>query len=396
MITRFVGMDIHKQYAVIVGVNREQEVVLRSERVSMGDLERWCGRHLGKHDGVVIEVTTNTWAVVEMLERYAGQVVVANPYKTKLIAEAQIKNDKVDARALACLLAANFISEVWIPSPQVRQWRQLARHRGRLRKQCTQAKNQLHHLLQTHNLQSPERDLFSAAGRDWLTHQKLPQVEQLILRQLLARIEFSEKQIQECERQIARLAQDDPRIARLMQITGVGLYTAFSIVAVLGDVRRFPSANKLAGYVGLVPREHQSGRRAYHGHITKSGDRLLRWLMIEAAQAAVRWDAHWRQVHQRIAQRRGYSIAIVAIARKLLVTIWHMLTEKSNYQYLRQVSYVRKLQEWAYRIGRQQLSAPSSIAFVADRLRELDLPLLADALVTSGRNARLSLAAPVT
>jgi len=157
-------MDIHKQYAVIVGVNREQEVVLRSERVSMGDLERWCSRHLGEHDGVVTEVTTNTWAVEEMLKRYAGQVVVANPYKTKLIAEAQIKNDKVDARALACLLAANFISEVWIPSPQVRQWRQLARHRGRLRKQCTQAKNQIHHLLQAHNLQSADTPEVAAGG----------------------------------------------------------------------------------------------------------------------------------------------------------------------------------------------------------------------------------------
>ena len=86
----------------------------------------------------------------------------------------------------------------------------------------------------------------------------------------------------------------------------------------------------------------------------------------------------------------------MAIARELLVTIWHMLTEKSNYQYLRQVSCVRKLQEWAYRIGRQHLSAPSSRAFVADRLRELELPLLADALVTSDRNGRLTLAARVT
>jgi transposase len=396
MIARFVGMDIHKQYAVIVGVNRDQEVVLPSERVSMVGLSQWCAGHLSRLDSVVIEVTTNTWAVVELLERYAGRVAVANPYKTKLIAKAHIKNDKVDAHALACLLAANFISEVWIPTPQDRRWRQLARHRGRLRKQCTQAKNQLQHLLQSHNLENPERDLFSAAGRAWLRRQKLSEVEQLIVTQLLARIDLSEEQIQACEQRMARLAYADPCIARLMQITGIGLYTAFSIVAVLGDIHRFPSPSKLAGYVGLVPREHQSGRRAYHGHITKSGDRLLRWLLIEAAQAAVRWDAHWRQVHQRIAQRRGYSIAIVAVARKLLVTIWHMLTEETNYQYLRQASYVRKLQDWAYRIGRQALPASSSKSFVADRLCELGLPHLVDALVTTGRNARLSLAVPVT
>lgn len=396
MIARYVGVDIHKQYAVVVGVNRDQDVVLPSERVSMARLDAWCAQHLSMRDAVVIEVTTNTWAVVELLEQYAGQVVVANPYKTKLIAEAQIKNDKVDALALACLLAANFISKVWIPTPQVRQWRQLARHRGRLRRQCTQAKNRLHQLLQTHNLQSSERDLFTAAGRAWMARQSLPQVELTIARQLLAQVDFSEEQIKECAQQIACLAHDDARIARLMQITGVGLYTAFSIVAVLGDITRFPSASKLSGYVGLVPREHQSGRRAYHGHITKAGDRLLRWLLIEAAQAAVRWDPHWREVHRRIAQHRGYSVAVVAVARKLLVTIWHMLTEHTNYQYLRQESYVRKLQDWAYRIGHQHLPTTSSKAFVADRLHELGLSHLADALVTTGRNARLSLAAPVT
>jgi transposase len=385
-------MDIHKHYAVVVGVNREQDVILPSERVSMARLPQWCAGHLTERDAVVIEVTTNTWAVVEILEAHAGEVVVANPYKTKLIAEAHIKNDKVDAHALACLLAANFISQVWIPSPQVRQWRQLARHRGRLQRLCTQAKNRLQHLLQTHNLRNPEKSLFTAAGRTWLAQQPLPEVEQLMAEQLLAQIDFSEGQLKVCEQRIARLAQGDARIARLMQITGVGLYTAFSIVAVLGDIRRFPSPSKLAGYVGLVPRQHQSGQRAYHGHITKTGDRLLRWLMVEAAQAAVHWDAHWHAVHQRIAQRRGYSIAVVAVARKLLVTIWHMLTEETNYHYLRRESYVRKLQDWAYRIGRQHLNARSSKDFVAHRLRNLELSHLADALVTTGRNSRLSLA----
>lgn len=396
MIARYVGMDIHQQYAVVVGVNREQEVVLTSTRVSMQRLAHWCARHLNAQDAVVIEVTTNTWAVVEILERYAGRVIVANPYKTKLIAEAHIKNDKVDALALAQLLAANFISRVWIPTHQTQEWRQLARHRGRLRRDGTRAKNRLHQLLQRHNLERPTRDLFSAAGRSWLTTQQLSEVETLIAGQLLRQVDLSEKQIKVCEQRMAVLAHQDARSARLMQITGIGLYTAFSIIAVVGDISRFPTANKLAGYVGLVPREHQSGQRADRGHITKTGDRLLRWLLIEAAQAAVRYDPHWREVHRSIAQRRGRGIATVAVARKLVVVIWHMLTEETNYAHLRPASYARKLQDWAYRIGRQALPATSSRAFVSDRLCELGMTELADRLVSTGSRGRVAIAMPVT
>ena len=396
MATRFIGMDVHKQYTVVVGVDQMQQVVLASERVLTTALEGWSRTHLTQEDAVVVEVSTPTWAVLDVLRQYAGQVVAANPYKTKLIAEAQIKNDKVDALALAKLLASNFICQVWVPSSAAREWRGLARHRARLRQHTTQAKNRLQHLLQGHNLNCPSQGLFSTPGRAWLEQQVLSRSEQLIVRQLLAQVEFLEGQIAEVEHHMAYLASDDPRIARLLQISGVGLFTAFSILAVIGDIERFPTPSKLCGYVGLVPREHQSGGRGYRGHITKAGDRLLRWLIIEAAQAAVRCDPHWQQVHARIARRRGYSVAVVAVARKLLVTIWHMLTQQTNYQYLRSPSYVTKLQQWAYSIGHQRLPTPSTKDFVAMQLRALGLSQLADALVSVRRNAALALDMPVT
>lgn len=131
------------------------------------------------------------------------------------------------------------------------------------RRQCTQAKNRLHHLLQNHNLQSPGNDLFSATGQAWLAQQQPPKIEQLIASQLLAQVDVLEEQIKICEQHITRLAHEDIRVARLMQITGVGLYTAFTIGAVPGDITCFPSSRKLTAYVGLVPREHQSGRRPW-------------------------------------------------------------------------------------------------------------------------------------
>ncbi len=393
MITRFFGMDIHQEFAMIVGVNNRQEIIYRVRKVLMQELDSWAAQELTKSDAVVIEVTTNAWHVVDVLSEYAGQVAVANPYKTRLIAEAQVKNDKVDALVLAKLLAAGFLCEVWVPSAEVRQWRILAENHNTLRKQCTEIKNRLHSMRHRHNWQHPGKDLFNRAGRQWLAEQAWPIAEALVVQQGLAQLALFESQLKQTDQQIAGLATQDPRVARLMQITGIGLFTAFAILATIGDIDRFPTAGNLSGYIGLVPRQHQSGQRGYFGHITKSGNRMLRWLLVEAAQAAVRWDPHWREVHTRIAQRRGSAIATVAVARKLLVVIWHMLSFHSNYQHLRQQSYVSKLQNWAYTIGHQHLPAPSSKDFVTDRLRFLHMAPLADLLFSQKGSGKLLISA---
>jgi transposase len=394
MITRFFGMDIHQDFAMVEAVNASQEVVYPTRRITTRKLARWAATELTSEDAVVIEVTTNAWHTVDVLERHAGKVVVANPYKTRLIAEAQIKNDKVDADALARLLAANFICEVWVPSAEVRQWRILAQHRANLCQQCTRIKKRLHSLRHRHNLTSKVKNLFSRAGIEWWQQQPWPASEALIVTQLLAQLELLEAQLHDTQQRIARLAAQDPRVMRLLQISGIGLYTAFTIVAVLGDVARFPSPSKLCSYIGLVPRQHQSGRRGYFGHITKAGTHLLRWLLVEAAQAAVRWDPHWQEIHSRIARRRGSAIATVAVARKLLVTVWHMLSQQSTYRYLRQQAYITKLQNWAYSIGRQHLAFSSSKNFVSHCLRLVDLSSLADQLFSQKGSGRLRLLSP--
>jgi len=112
MIPRFFGIDIHKEYVVAAAVDNSQEVILEPTRIEMANLTRWAKRHLTADDEVVLEVSSNAWPVVDLLSAYAGKVTAANPYKTKLIAEARIKNDKVDAVALAQLLASRFICDV--------------------------------------------------------------------------------------------------------------------------------------------------------------------------------------------------------------------------------------------------------------------------------------------
>jgi transposase len=379
---------MHKHYVVVAAVNAQQQVVLEPSRVSMVDVPDWAAQHLTAEDQVVLEVSSNAWAVIDILRLYTGQVVAANPYQTKLIAQARIKNDKVDALALAQLLAAHFIPEVWVPDDAVREQRGLAAHRATLQKQCTQIKNRLHHLLARHNLRCSEKSRVSPAGRRWLLSLTLPQVDRLQVQHLLRQWDLLQAELDEADRLIARLASQDPRVPYLMQITGMSYYTAFTLLAAIGPIDRFAWPDQLAAYGGLVPRHHQSGGRDFHGHITKAGNPLLRWLVVEAARAAIRWDPHWRNVYQRIARRRGSAIAVVAVARRLLVLVWHVLTKKDVYRYLQPQTLVTKLQHWASRIGRAHLPAASTKDFVHAQLTALGLHHLVASL-KANRNGQL-------
>ncbi len=389
MIPRYFGIDIHKRFALIVAVDREQHPVFGPLKVTMAELPGWACQHLTTQDQVAFELTTNAWAVYDELAAQAGRVVVTNPYKTKLIAEAYIKNDKVDAWTLARLLAAGFTCEVWVPDRQVREHRALATQRARLQRERTRLKNRMHTLLHRHNLTCPTPSLFTAAGQAWLAALPLSPSEALQLRHGLGQLGLLQQQLEQTDQLIACLASQDPRIPRLMQLTGIGTYTAFAILAAIGNIQRFARPDQLAAYAGLVPRQHQSGQTCYFGHITKAGNPLLRWLLVEAARSAVRWDAHWHQVHTQLARRRGSHIAVVAVARKLVVTIWYLLTDESVYPHLQAQTLVTKLQEWAYRLSAAQYPLPSVREFVTRHLGTLGLTSLANSLVIDKRSGRL-------
>jgi len=382
MTSRFFGLDTHKQFVMVAAVDSEQTLLQSPYRVNMPQLEGWAANTLTVDDTVVIEVTTNTWQLHKLLSQYAGEVVVANPYKTKLIAEARIKSDKVDAIALAQLLASRFIAEVWVPDHETQQHRHLAAHRATLVRQCTRIKNRLHALVSRHNLHCPHPSLFSKEGRHWLSQQTLAPIPQLECRHWLRQLDLLKADIQETERLIAQRAVADARIPRLIQLTGIGVFTAFAILAQIGDIHRFASPKKLASFAGLVPSLHQTGNHSFNGHITKAGSPVLRWLLVEAARTAVRFDPHWQAIYNRLKAQRGANIAAVAVARKLLVVIWHLLHNHSTYYFLRPQTYVTKLQQWARLIGCQTL-AISSREFVEQQLQRVHLEHIIQSLVST-------------
>jgi len=325
---RYVGLDVHKHYVMVGAVDQRQQTVLPPRKVALVDLENWVQKYLMPTDHVVLEATTNAWYVHDLLEPLVARVVVAHPPQVKLIAAAMVKTDKKDTMTLAKLLAVNLIPEVWVPPVHVRDLRALLAHRRRLVSQQTQSKNRLQSVLHRNHIVPPEGKLYHPDRREWWSSLELAAGDKLRVRQELIMLAQLDTLIDETSDELHRLSLSEPwqaQLPYLIQLPGIGVMTAMVILSAVGDIQRFPSAKKLVGYAGLGARIYASGLTFRTGGITKQGRRELRTALIEAAWITVRFDSSWREQFERLEQRIGRRKAIVAIARKLLVVVWHVL-----------------------------------------------------------------------
>src|SRR5439155_1289650 len=287
-------------------------------------------------DQLVLEATGSALAIARIVEPHVGRVVLANPKAVKSATQTA-KTDKLDARTLAKLLAAGFLPEVWTPDEQTRILRRRISRRAQLVRQRTREKNQVHAIL-IRNLKqrSPAADLFGTAGRRWLAAQELPADEREMVEACLRGIDFLDREVAAIDRALAELVLVSPELRRLLTLPGVNCVTACALLAAIGDVRRFPSARQLVSYLGLDPKVSQSGvEPARHGRISKQGPGETRQVLVEAAWHAARTARPLRAFHQRVAARRGGNVATVAVARKLAVSAWQMLSRGQDYAFAR-------------------------------------------------------------
>ncbi len=325
---RYVGLDVHKHYVMVGAVDRFQRVLMPPRKVALVELENWAQKYLQSTDQVVLEATTNAWYVYDLLEAVVGRVVVTHPPHIKLIAAAMVKTDKKDTMTLAKLLAVGMVPKVWVPPVHVRDLRALIAHRRRLISQQTQSKNRLQSVLHRHHIVPLAGKLYHPDHRDWWLKLELAPGDKLRVRQELLMLDQLDTLISETTDELHRLSLSEPwreQLPYLIQLPGIGVLTAMVILSAVGDITRFPSAKKLVGYAGLGARVHASGLSFHTGGITKQGRRELRAALVEAAWITVRFDLRWQEQFERLAQRIGRRKAIVAIARKLLVVIWHVL-----------------------------------------------------------------------
>lgn len=326
---RYLALDIHREYLLVGGWNEEKEWVLTPRRVSIEKFPAWAKQNIRPGDIVVLETTTNVWVVYDILAPLASRVLVANAAEVGEIAGARVKTDKEDIKRLLKLLVGGIVPEVWVPPVPVRELRAFVSYRSRLVSMATMIRNRLQSLLHKHNLLLAEEGLLNEAW--WQTQPSISSLEKMQIRQEVALLAEVEKQKVAVDEELGRQSTSQEwgaQAIRLLQIPGVGVIVAITVLAAIGDISRFEHAKKLVGYAGIGAGVHDSGKTHKEKKITKKGRRELRWAMVEAAWRAVRMSPFWKAEYEKYLKRmRKPNQAIVVIARKLLIAIWQVLSK---------------------------------------------------------------------
>jgi transposase len=350
---RCIGLDVHREFAQ-VAIWQDGHVRQAGRIAATPEGLRLFADSLAPTDEVAIEATCNTHAIAKLPEGRVARVVISNPQKTRAIAEARVKTDKVDAAVLAQLLAADYLPAVWFADEATHALRRQVARRAHIVRQRTRLKNQVQAVLHRNLIpRCPAADLFGRKGRRWLAAQPLPGDELRAVEALLRQLDFHGQELRIIDAELGRVALASPHVRRLMTIPGVDATVALSIVAAVGDFERFRSPEKLVSYLGLNPRVRQSGGQpASHGRITKQGRAHARGMLVEAAWAASKTPGPLRAFYERVRARRGMQIAVVATARKLAVLCWHLVIKGEDYAFARPSLTAQKLRRLELRAGR--------------------------------------------
>ena len=366
---------MHREFAQVA--IWEDGLVRHAGQITLCDDKlRLFAEGLGPEDEVAIEATCNTHAIVRLLEPHVARVIVS---KTRAIAEAKVKTDKVDAEVLAQLLAADYLPSVWVADHDTQALRRQVSRRAHVVRQRTRLKNQVQAILHRNLIpRCPAADMFGIKGRCWLANQPLPADEEFAVQALLRQLDFHAQELKIIDAALARVALGSPETKRLITIPGVDVTVALSIVAAIGDFRRFREPGQVVSYLGLNPRVKQSGGQpASHGRITKQGRAHARGMLVEAAWAASKTPGPLRAFYERIRGRRGMQVAVVATARKLAVLCWTMIERGEDYAYARPSLTAQKLRALELkagmpsRRGQKGKAAAYSLKEVRRREREL-------------------------
>jgi transposase len=334
----YAGLDLSRQRLdvhVLDEDGRSVEVTaVHPDADALRTLVAMIGRH-GQPVTAAIESMNGARFVHDTLERTGWDVVIADALKVKGLAPLAAKTDRIDARVLAELARRDLVPAIWLPDPTVRAERERARFRLHLVRHRTALKNRIHATLIAFGHPVPVSDLFGTAGRELLASLEVPEPWATTLTRSLRYVDELDRDIAACEAELRALGADHPDIELLRTVPGISWVLGYTIASEIGDITRFASPKKLAGYTGLCPIVRQSGGRDDRGPLAKAGPKYLRWALIEAATHAARHPAYrerYERNKKRLGRQRGSKVARVDIARELATAIWHMLTRREPFR----------------------------------------------------------------
>jgi transposase len=325
-INQYIGVDLHKACFQVCAVNPRGERLWETRYArTPADITTFVAR-CTPQTAVAVEATTPTWSFVDAIGAHVGQVCVVDTRKTKLKAGYAAKTDRLDARRLADALRRESVVSIYVPPPEIRDWRELCRHRLTLTQLRTRVLQRTRALLLRHGLGDPPTTrLRSVAGQAWLDQITLPRHAQQALDALRQLDRDLTAQLARVETDVAREAAADPITQQLQRVWGIGPVLGLMLRAEIGDIRRFPTPGHLASYAGLVPKVDSSAHHTRYGPITKDGSPWLRWALVELGVQTLRRRDPLGRWGRKLAVRKGAMIAHVALAREMcrdIMDVW--------------------------------------------------------------------------
>jgi len=334
----YAGLDLSRQRLDVHLLDEDGRTVevtaVRPDADALRTLAAVVARH-GQEVTAAIESMNGARFVHDTLELAGWDVEIADAVKVKGLAPLAAKTDRIDAWVLAELSRRELVPAIWLPDPTVRAERERARFRLHLVRHRTALKNRIHATLIAFGHPVPVSDLFGVAGRELLGSLAVPDPWATTLARSLRFVDELEAQIAECEQELRAMGAGHPDIELLRTVPGIAWVLGYTIASEIGDIARFSSPKKLAGYTGLCPIVRQSGGRDDRGPLAKNGPKYLRWALIEAATHAARHPAYkerYETTKKRLGRQRGSKVARVDIARELATAIWHMLTKREPFR----------------------------------------------------------------
>ena len=331
----YVGLDIHAKQITICVLNEQGQVYQRCQVRQIDQMMKFLERLPGPWR-VCYEASTGYGMYYELLSKVADYVAVAHPGLLRLIFRSKQKNDRRDALKLAKLLYLGEVPTVYVPSADVRAWRELITFRRKLIEKRTRAKNGIRGLLRSLGIQAPRTPgLWTKRGLTWLKQLAFDNCMHALKRDLqVEEIIGLSDQIRRVEQELARYSAGSVAVQILRSIPGVGPRTAEAVAAFIDDPHRFSDSKRIGSYFGLVPSQDQSGSTNRLGHITREGSATVRQLLTEAVWQAVRRSPTVRAYLERVqrGERDRRKIAIVATAHYLVRVMWSMMKHRTLWQ----------------------------------------------------------------
>lgn len=331
----YVGLDIHKRYNQAC-VMDESGMIVKEQRFlnTKEELDEFL-ESIPEDSQFAIEACSVWQPVFEELDEKGFDVHLAHPSKVKLIAEARVKTDRIDAKVLANLLRTDMLPEAYIAPEHIRKLRTIVRHRYSLVRLRATVKHRVHAILHSTGITIELSNIFGKGGTTFLREVPLKPQYRFAMNHYLDLIQVINDMIEETNSYIDTQARDIPEVRTIMSMKGLGTYSALLIYAEIGEILRFSTYKQLCSYAGITASVHQSGETVRYGNITKQGSTLLRWILIQAVYKVAKDSPGMQRFHSRLLKKKGKKIAKIALTRKLLVYIYVMLTHKVRFQELR-------------------------------------------------------------